>query len=116
MPSSDQAVRNAVALIEDGGIELDVLVYMDRTIVATPGRYQPELSLLLFRPEKLLLITGREPLLFGQYPDLQQMRFICWRAEFAVQHAGPGGHPLDLVRVYGLTVTHRIAVRQLARD
>jgi hypothetical protein len=65
--------------------------------------------------EGALLVARRQPLAFGHQPVLQQVHGLGARGvALAVQHAGAGGHALQLARGDGRVVAERALVPQRA--
>src|SRR5438874_7746148 len=97
MPSRSQGVLQRGARGKNRGMEVHVLLDLDRALASVvPGDQAKAVRALAFG-ERPLLIRRGQALFFGKNPDLQKVDELRRRVvELAVSDAGPCAHPLNV--------------------
>src|SRR2546421_611826 len=79
------------------GMEIDVLVDLDRALASVARDHQTKAVRALGFGERPLLIRRGQAFFFGKNPDLQKVDELRWRVvELAVSDARPSAHPLNV--------------------
>ena len=95
------------------GMERCIGVDAHGTMCPIGRGHQAQAPLPLLCGKGFLLIAGRNPVLVGKNPYLQEMRGLALRVvELAVGHTGARTHALHLTRSNGDHVAHAVLVDQ----
>src|SRR6185369_2835629 len=106
-------MSNHFVMFKQGCIQVNVLVDGNGPVTAVSRGYQPQVFPLFLIREECLFVAGRYPVLFRQYPDLEEMhQFRPGMVELAVRDAGAGTHALHLAGADDRTVAHTVLVFQ----
>src|SRR5215468_8942800 len=96
-PPGFQPMRDAVACAQTRDIKRRVLMNLHCARRALPGSDGQQLAGALLGRKLLLLVRGRQPGAFGQYPHLEQLdRRFFRKVEFGMRDARASRHPLRL--------------------
>ncbi|EAU65345.1 conserved hypothetical protein [Stigmatella aurantiaca DW4/3-1] len=116
VPARGQRVLGLLPLTQQGAVQPQVLVHLQRAVLPLRGHHQPEPPLALLLREGLLLVARRQPRALGENPDLQQVQFLSRRVLLAVPHARARRHPLHLPRAQDAHRAHAVPVLDGARE
>lgn len=112
-----QCVRDRLTGIEGGAHEGEILMNRDGAVTSVAGGDQTQLVVPLFIGDVDLFVTGREIVLLGQNPDLQEARgCVGLGVEFAVADAAASGHALNIPGPDDCACTGAVLVLKGATD
>ena len=110
-----EGVTDGLAATQNGRVQIDVLMNLDRAVAAVARRDQRETALPIRQRKRPLLVTGWDARAFRQQPDLEKVsRLAVRRVPLAVQDAGAGAHALHVADVDDGTGAQAVFVPQRA--
>src|SRR5882724_7570626 len=110
-----ETVCHFLIAVHQRGIQLRVLMNLDRAVATIRGGEQAQLAALVFRTEEFLLVAGLDAELIRFDPDLQEMNAVLRRrVVLAVGHARTGAHALHIAGPDHRTGAHAVLVFQFA--
>src|ERR1051325_1580041 len=106
-----QRVLDTLALVEQRGVNLRVLMDVERTVLAVRRDQEPQRAALFV--EELLLVARRDLFDGGQDPDLEEVHRLGARAiELAVHDPRAGAHALHFAAAQDALAARRVLVRE----